>query len=304
MGNRDVISTLHECIMLNVASVSTPAAVAQLGCTCRSLHAVTEGMLSVAVQHLTHDERTEQLLVAAGSRATTYCRILLEHGAEANADDSSPLIAAAGCGDLELCRMLLEGQANAQANARYSDALRLAARNGHVRVCRLLLQHGAGVASAGGDGRMATLDQMRVLLSMIALNTGARVTPAPGVDALVEAARNGHLDVCRVLLKHEVPEIARISDALVAASQNGHTEACRLLLQRGARVHSHYNRAILVEARKGCRQVCHVLLEIAQAGGRLSAPDRHLSPHPHAAARQGACQRPCQRRPLRWQCRS
>ena len=56
------------------------------------------------------------------------------------------LLAASHCGQLELCRLLLEaGISPDSSDSDHRTGLMLAAKGGHIAVCRLLLNHGADV---------------------------------------------------------------------------------------------------------------------------------------------------------------
>jgi ankyrin repeat protein len=89
------------------------------------------------------------LHLAAENGHLDVCRLLLDHGASADADGMNrikPLHGAAQNGHLDVCTLLLARKATPDARDK-DDAtpLHLAAGNGHVDICALLLKRGARV---------------------------------------------------------------------------------------------------------------------------------------------------------------
>ncbi|KAI0290864.1 hypothetical protein BC826DRAFT_516689 [Russula brevipes] len=144
-------------------------------------------------------------------------RVLLDHGADANAkntDGSSPLHLAHIGNSFDVMKLLLERGAHADAQGgAHGTALHDAAYDGHMEVAQLLLQHGANVDALGYMNR----------------------TP------LHFASYYGHRDIVQLLLDHKA-EVDSVSKYRVTplweASFEGHLEIVRLLLDHGAGVHS------------------------------------------------------------------
>ena len=111
------------------------------------------------------------LLMAVFRGCTDAARLLLEHGADANAvggEGDSPLCWAAREGDVELARLLLEHGAGATIDAGRGvdgmNALGAAARQLNPAMVRLLLDAGARPDAEDADGLRA-VDRVKAALS-------------------------------------------------------------------------------------------------------------------------------------------
>jgi len=202
------------------------------------------------------------LVVAASAGHRSLVALLLEARAEPNAADGAgrrALPCATATGYIELCQILLEGQAdvegrslsgkpNAPGDENGKDgggvtALSIAAAIDRPRLVELLVGAGAdhevsderglsplmAAAKAGGAETCALLIAARAAVS-------AR-EKAGGKTVLLFAASSGHRHVCEMLLaaRADVHECARTGvAALHAAAANGHSEVCRSLLAAGA----------------------------------------------------------------------
>jgi ankyrin repeat protein len=158
------------------------------------------------------------------------------------------IFAAAGCGQVEEVRRLLDAQPEL-LNAFAADGfqpLGLAAFFGQVAVVQLLLERGAEV-------NRPSRNPMRVM-------------------PLHSAAAAGHLEICRLLLEHGAQVNAAQADEftpLHAAAQNDDVALTELLLQHGATLDAHAAGELtpLGMARKsGSTAVAH-LLEMRGAAG-------------------------------------
>jgi hypothetical protein len=169
--------------------------------------------------------------------------------ANANAQQSAALGYAAANADVYLARLLLEHGAVADA----SLALPNAARAGCVSLCRLLLEHGARrhlddalIAAAigvdvdderdlsmrcwfGDNNHFSDVDVERLETVRVLLAAGARAD-ADDSRALVEAARKGRYEIVRALLAEGAMGDAQESLALVEAARKGHNAAAAALL--------------------------------------------------------------------------
>ena len=210
------------------------------------------------------------LLEAAYRADASRVAQLLREGAdpgEANDFGATPLFEAARRGDTGVLKLLLDAGADPrQANAEGETALMIVARTGNVEAAKLLVKAGAQVdarESWGGQTALiwaAAQDQpqmIRYLASKGAdVNARSAVRDWPrrmtaeerpkdlnrgGLSALLFAARNGHLDSVRTLLKAGAD--INFSDpdgstALILALMNGHWDTARLLIESGADVHT------------------------------------------------------------------
>ena len=103
-------------------------------------------------------EKDGELVIAAGTGNTELVRSLIEQGAniEAHAvDDWTPLTAASRGGHVEVVKILLKSHANINAvEGGGNTALFWAVFNGHTEVVKVLLQHGADTAKKAENGRL------------------------------------------------------------------------------------------------------------------------------------------------------
>jgi uncharacterized protein len=220
--------------------------------------------LHLAVER--NDERATRLLLArsADARATTTLRItplllacsngnlqivqlLLAAKADPNGRDlagETMLMAAARGGNAAVIRALL--QAGAERDARDEEyaqtALHLAARAGNVDAARALIEAGADVMARTRVGpeppfrRIGGTQGKGVEKSP---TRGARPAIPGGKTPLHFAARDGHLEMVRLLLDKGAAIDDRdpndITPLLLAAS-NDRVEVAKLLIERGASI--------------------------------------------------------------------
>uniref|UniRef100_A0A3Q1D9B8 CASK interacting protein 2 n=1 Tax=Amphiprion ocellaris TaxID=80972 RepID=A0A3Q1D9B8_AMPOC len=159
--------------------------------------------------------------------------MLLRSGASVNGvslDGHIPLHLAAQYGHFEVSEMLLQHQSNpCLVNKAKKTPLDLACEFGRVKVAQLLLSSNMVVALLEGERKEPT--------------DSAFTTP------LHLAARNGHKDIIRLLLKAgiDINKTTKSGTALHEASLYGKTEVVRLLLDAGVDVNirNTYNQTAL-----------------------------------------------------------
>ena len=185
------------------------------------------------------------LHVATLREHADIAQLLLEHGADANAQDNferTPLFLASENGFVEIARVLLEHGADTEVRALpliddipLMSPLEQASSRGHVEVVQALLEHGAYVNAENKITRFHSVQNLGTRLFLEpyddpnALGFGART-------ALHYASSNGHVGVVRVLLEHGVDANAQnVTDAtpLHQASEYGRAESTRILLEHG-----------------------------------------------------------------------
>jgi len=151
------------------------------------------------------------------------CEALLrDHGADAQ--PTKMLSAAAWHGHMGMCRLLL--QHGAEVNA---QALKDAAMEGHEAVVSLLLQHGAQANTHNGEALIWASKRGHANVVALLLQHGAQ--PHAG-EALVQAACNGHEAVVSLLLQHGAQP--HVNQALMEAAREGHADVVSVLLEHGA----------------------------------------------------------------------
>ena len=159
------------------------------------------------------------LILAATAGHTATCHILLENGAEIEAQSDrtkdTALSLACSSGRQEVVELLLMSNANFEhRNVSDYTPLSLAASGGYVGIIKVLLNNGAEINS----------------------RTGSKL----GISPLMLAAMNGHVAAVKLLLDRGSDVNAQIetnrNTALTLACFQGRTEVVGLLLDRHANV--------------------------------------------------------------------
>ena len=168
-------------------------------------------------------------------------RVLLEWGADVNAQDKqTALHAAAIHGDEEVVRILLQAGASPDAltSASRETPLYFAAANGHENVVSLLLETGVSVDFPERFSRNPMHAAVRardseIVRQLLEAGAAANLTDNKGRLPIQLAASHGSAEITALLLKAGVP--ADMS-ALVTAADLGHADVARLLMDAGASV--------------------------------------------------------------------
>lgn len=192
------------------------------------------------------------LIMAVTASNEAIVRLLLDHGADANARTTRDRRTA-----------LIHTASN-----HYSPA------STKVEIMELLLTHGADVNTKSKDRKTALLMAIsrstRPEAVQLLLNHGADVNAADstGESALTAAAVNSDLeDVARMLLEHgaNVNAVDKYGKtALMCAAWRGNSEIVRLLMEFGANVNAHssvLNTALIQAANNDHDEIVRMLLE-------------------------------------------
>ena len=184
---------------------------------------------------------------------------------QANEFGATPMSQAAQRGDAAILRLLLAAGADPEsANAEGESALMVVARTGNVEAAKLLVEAGAKVdAREKWGGQTALLwaaAQNQPAMINYLVSKGAKVDARSavrdwprrmtaeerpkdmnrgGMSGLMFAARDGHLEAMRALLKAGAdPDFTDPdgSTPLIVALMNGHWDAAKLLIDSGADV--------------------------------------------------------------------
>ena len=219
-----------------------------------------------AVRH--DDLETAQLLLRAGAKANASSRygvtplylaamngnaamidILLRGGADAKAANpggETALMTAARTGKLDAVKLLIDRGAdvNAKESVREQTALMWAVLENHPDVAKLLLARGADVNAQTNvvipDGTTGTPETKSADIG--AHGPGiyrARAVPTPSgaMTALLFAAREGNLEMARILVDGNADierPAANGTRPLVVAITNNHIQLAMFLLEKGA----------------------------------------------------------------------
>ena len=147
---------------------------------------------------------------------TETCILLLEAGAPVEYDCPSLLHLAAGAGHPDICSTLIKNGINANIidNEDYTP-LHYAAINGHTTTCMRLIENGA---------RVDAQPKERVWFNFVS-----------GQTPLHCAVENNHIDTCVALIRKGAPLHTRDDHEghvpLAKAAKLGHTELCKVLLR-------------------------------------------------------------------------
>jgi N-acyl-D-amino-acid deacylase len=220
---------------------------------------------------------------------TAMVRLLLEHGADANAANragATPLLWAAG--DFNKTQLLLVRGANVNARASSGRTPLMVAAScpASVRVVKLLLEKGAD-ARYGHNGYtvlMAAAEGGDAAVVRLLLAKGANVKTAnrAGWTALHAAALQGNATITEELLKRGADVNARETfqgrTPLVWAAASGRGDVVSLLLDHGAdaNVHESFNGATpLIWAAASDHDAADVVQSLFKSHADPHAKDKH-----------------------------
>ncbi|XP_023569879.1 protein TANC2 [Octodon degus] len=234
----------------------------------------------------------QQALIAAASMGYTeivsYLLDLPEKDeeeverAQINSFDSlwgeTALTAAAGRGELEVCRLLLEqGAAVAQPNRRGAVPLFSTVRQGHWQIVDLLLTHGADVNMADKQGRTplmmaASEGHLGTVDFLLAQGASIALMDKEGLTALSWACLKGHLSVVRSLVDNGAATDHADKNGrtpLDLAAFYGDAEVVQFLVDHGAMIeHVDYSGMRPLDRAVGCRNTS-VVVTLLKKGAKI-----------------------------------
>eukprot|EP00434_Breviolum_minutum_P013479 symbB.v1.2.011882.t1/scaffold806.1/size231046/9 len=191
-------------------------------------------------------EQDREIMVACRQNDDKLLEQKLNQPRSPNIEDANqitPLYAAASNGNLKCVLLLLEAGANQNQGRKDNGATPLfkAARNGHLEVVRFLA--GANKDQRTTDGvtpLYAAAEEGHLEVVRFLVESGANKdqgTADDGSTPLVIAAQTGHLEVVRFLVEAGANKDQRTTDGvtpLVIAAQTGHLEVVQFLVESGA----------------------------------------------------------------------
>jgi ankyrin repeat protein len=209
------------------------------------------------------------LVVAAENGDVKMVKLLLAAGAHVNV--GCPLAAAAKNSDVKTVELLLAAGADVDA----SGPLVVAAHDGDVHLVQLLLAKGADINKPSDSYMLSPLveaaknnhfDVCKILLAAKATVNNCKYPP------LAYAAEEGNLRILRLLLDHgaDINAMCHLNrSALCMAVSNGHIEAAKFLLDEGADINigmgNYHSHVLAVAANKGVNGI--EMLELLMARG-------------------------------------
>ncbi|KAL0765276.1 hypothetical protein CaCOL14_012025 [Colletotrichum acutatum] len=222
-----------------------------LSCACGlGLRETTKVLISRGVDLEIPVECNIAISACALSGLFDIAQLLLDRGVDINAvtEGCNPLQVAAGQNNHQMVKFLLAR--GADPNSRgftkhpwediYGLPLSQASTRGQSEMVKLLLGYGADVnaSTTGGTPLLLAAAEGRDTVARLPLEAGAKVDlcSVDNRSPLVEASRQGHTNVVRLLLDNHavIDKQTRFGSALLAATHRRHTSVVRLLLEKGA----------------------------------------------------------------------
>ncbi|KAJ7481671.1 ankyrin repeat-containing domain protein [Mycena latifolia] len=200
-------------------------------------------------------------------------KLLIEHGADVNAQCGSILQAACSFGHEDIVKLLIEHGADVNAQGgEYGSTLQLASRAGHKDIVKLLIEHradlnaqseeyGSVLQDASGAGRGD------VVCMLIEHGADVNVQGGHYGSALQLASGAGHKDIVKVLIEHGADVNAQggeYGSALQLASGAGHKDIVKVLIEHRADLNAQseeYGSTLQLASRAGHKDIVKVLIE-------------------------------------------
>lgn len=193
------------------------------------------------------------------------------------------LIAAAGVGDEDAIKRLIDKGANPNASdAKGRSALLLSVIAGHDDAARALLRRGAYVETADDEGKTALMwaaDAGHMDVAELLLKRGADIAARDkyGQTALIDAAWRGRHKIIEMLLRINADANARSIDgvtALMWSAVNGYPEAARRLIAAGAAVDAPDRNKFTPLIRAAWNGHTEVVAVLIEAGANVNAKSK------------------------------
>jgi len=261
-GDEPVLTTLLEA----GAGSDTNALGAALVAAAGQAHVPIVAQLLAAGANPRHHD-SQALMVAVEANAPLVVAALVDGGANVSARDGAALRTAADEGFIQVVAVLVAAGAARAEFEREATPLDLAATAGHEGVAEQLLVAGVAPDERGGVALVHAAAAGRSGVVGSLLRAGAREGAG---DALVAAARGGHLPCVCHLLVAGVPADANNGQALVEAVEHDHEALLLGLLASGAR--DGVDAALTAAALKGSDKMAeHLLAARVEAPGKKGA---------------------------------
>ena len=178
------------------------------------------------------------LMEAAKGGKHNWLDDLLHIGADANETGSTALVWAAGIGNTDVVRRLLDSRADVFRGT----ALVAATAGGHFEIVRLILQFGVNLKKEGVAAARISIESERTDIIQLLLNAGVQISDKNTSNSIHRAIYLGHIGTVQFLLNVGIikakPTTKYSGALLVDAAEYGKTEICKMLLVAGVDVNA------------------------------------------------------------------
>jgi len=235
-------------------------------------------------------------IIASRRGHTCILKLLIKHGANINKPSfrirATALHWAATNGHYGCCRTLIAAGANIEAVTVHSRTpLMLAARSDQTNIMDLLVEHGANIHAT--DYELATALHLAAeegasdcVWSLLHTNISVNTQTRTGDTPLMKAARGGHAEVLKYMIRHGA-DITLRGPCMTAAhwaAEGGHSGCLMVLLDAGCDpdvlteetfcttdflISSHVT-PLMLAARRG---YCYVMKQLLDAGAVIDRVD-------------------------------
>ncbi|KAJ7922682.1 ankyrin repeat-containing domain protein [Mycena leptocephala] len=231
------------------------------------------------------------LSAASGEGHHHVVRLLLEHGADVNAEGGIP---HSDPGVIPYSRLWGIPRSHLGVTGRESTALYMASSNGHEEIVSLLIDHGAHINTQTGELGTALVaatykrncGTIRVLIERGADINGRR---ADSVTALATASFHGYHEIVGLLVERGADVNAALEGgwppcALYGAIYSGHHSIVSLLLEHGANPNGPRGDETILSLASRWNETKYVAV-LLKHGAKINARSRNHETALHTAAR-------------------
>ena len=185
----------------------------------------------------------------------------------------SPLMEAAGKGNKEAVKLLIQKGADIHAKNKHGEtALMWAIKEGYKDTVELLIQKGADIHAKDNTGETALMEASRrghkdTVELLVQKGADIHTKNTQGETALMWAAMKGYKDTVELLIQKGADIHTKNTQgetALMWASLQGHKDTVELLIQKGADIHTKNMQgetALMWAAMKGYKDTVELLIQ-------------------------------------------
>jgi uncharacterized protein len=187
------------------------------------------------------------LFNAASANNVAIIKLLVAAGADIAPDvkpegERSPFVAAVRNKNLEIVRFLLSQDKAGRMKVSYGAALWYAVSNSDIGMVKYFLEQKVGVVSGSALGEAAMRGNPEVIKLLLQAGADPNISGEQTSPPLNWACTYGHTETVGLLIAAKADVNAKWGwTALIEAARNNHLEVMRLLLEAGARINEPAN---------------------------------------------------------------